>query len=33
MSAPVFGIIAGLAFGALSVGLMLPLTFPNKPVS
>ena len=30
MSALVFGIVAGLAFGALSVGLMLPMSFPDK---
>ena len=30
MSAIAFGIVAGLAFGALSVGLMLPMSFPDK---
>ena len=30
MSAISFGILAGLAFGALSVGLMLPMNFPDK---
>lgn len=25
-----FGVIAGVAFGALSVALMLPLSFPDK---
>ena len=30
MGAIAFGVIAGLAFGALSVGLMLPMTFPDK---
>lgn len=30
MSAIVFGVVAGLAFGALSVGLMLPMSFPDK---
>jgi hypothetical protein len=26
-----FGVIAGVLFGALSVGLMLPMSFPDKP--
>jgi hypothetical protein len=30
MSNIVSGIISGIAFGALSVGLMLPLSFPDK---
>ena len=30
MSALVFGIVAGLTFGALSVGLMLSMSFPDK---
>jgi hypothetical protein len=30
MSRLAFGVIAGLAFGALSVALMLPLAFPDK---
>ena len=30
MSAIAFGIVAGLAFGALSVGLMLPMSFADK---
>jgi hypothetical protein len=30
MSAIPFGILAGLVFGALSVGLMLPMSFPDK---
>jgi hypothetical protein len=33
MSALAFGIIAGLAFGALSVGLMLPMSFPDKAIA
>jgi hypothetical protein len=27
---PIAGLIAGVAFGLVSVGLMLPLAFPNK---
>ncbi|HEV7671759.1 MAG TPA: hypothetical protein VGS22_24830 [Thermoanaerobaculia bacterium] len=30
MSAFAFGLVAGVLFGALSVGLMLPLSFPDK---
>jgi hypothetical protein len=30
MSHVLFGVIAGLAFGILAVGLMLPLQFPDK---
>jgi hypothetical protein len=30
MSAIAFAVVAGLAFGALSVGLMLPLNLPDK---
>jgi len=30
MSALAFGLVAGVVFGALSVGLMLPLSFPDK---
>jgi hypothetical protein len=30
MTRAVFGIAAGVLFGALSVGLMLPMTFPDK---
>src|SRR5258705_10978390 len=30
MSKVVFGLIAGLLFGALDVGLMLPMSFPDK---
>jgi hypothetical protein len=30
MSHIAFGLVAGLAFGALAVGLMLPLQFPDK---
>src|SRR6266511_20056 len=30
MSHIAFGLVAGLAFGALAVGLMLPLRFPDK---
>lgn len=30
MSKLVLGVIAGLVFGSLDVGLMLPMTFPNK---
>jgi hypothetical protein len=27
------GVIAGFIFGAISVGLMLPMAFPNKPAA
>jgi fructose-specific phosphotransferase system IIC component len=30
MNPVVFGIIAGLVFGAVDVGLMLPMEFPDK---
>src|SRR5437868_6629308 len=30
MSKVVLGVIAGLLFGALDVGLMLPMSFPDK---
>ena len=30
MSPLTFGVLAGLAFGALSVAMMLPLQFPDK---
>ena len=30
MSAPLRGVIAGLAFGAVSVGMMLPMEFSDK---
>ncbi len=30
MSAPLRGVLAGLAFGAISVGMMLPMEFPDK---
>jgi small basic protein len=30
MSAIAFAVVAGLAFGALAVGLMLPMNFPDK---
>ena len=30
MSKIVLGLIAGVAFGALDVGLMLPMSFPDK---
>ena len=33
MSAPLWGVLAGLAFGALSAGTMLPLEFPDKPAA
>jgi hypothetical protein len=33
MSAPVWGVLAGLAFGAVSVGMMLPMEFPDKPAA
>jgi hypothetical protein len=30
MSTPLWGLVAGLVFGALAVGLMLPMSFPDK---
>jgi hypothetical protein len=30
LSPLVFGLLAGLSFGALSVAMMMPLTFPDK---
>ena len=30
MSRPVFGVVAGLVFGAVAVALMLPMKFPDK---
>lgn len=30
MSKIVLGLIAGIVFGALDVGLMLPMSFPDK---
>jgi amino acid transporter len=30
MSSALWGAVAGVLFGAVSVGLMLPLTFPDK---
>lgn len=33
MSAPLRGVLAGLAFGAVSVGMMLPMEFPDKPAA
>ncbi len=33
MSAPLKGILAGLAFGALSAGMMLPMEFSDKPAA
>ena len=30
MSNPVLGLIAGVVFGAISVGLMIPMPFPDK---
>jgi hypothetical protein len=32
-SAPLRGVLAGLAFGAVSVGMMLPMEFPDKPAA
>ena len=33
MSFALMGLIAGFIFGAISVGLMLPMAFPNKPAA
>jgi hypothetical protein len=33
MSASLWGIVAGLAFGGVSVGMMLPMEFPDKPAA
>jgi hypothetical protein len=30
MSSALWGVIAGLVFGAVAVGLMLPMSFPDK---
>ena len=30
MSAPWWGLVAGLVFGAVAVGMMLPMAFPDK---
>src|SRR4051812_13840264 len=32
-SAPLWGLVAGLAFGTLSAGMMLPMEFPDKPAA
>ncbi|MFZ2490542.1 MAG: hypothetical protein WA208_03565 [Thermoanaerobaculia bacterium] len=33
MNRPVFGIVAGLLFGAIDVALMLPLKFEDRPTA
>jgi hypothetical protein len=33
MNPLVFGIVAGLLFGAIDVALMLPMDFPDKPTA
>ena len=30
MSSPLLGLVAGLVFGAVAVGMMLPMAFPDK---
>jgi hypothetical protein len=30
MSSPLWGLVAGLVFGAVAVGMMLPMAFPDK---
>jgi hypothetical protein len=30
MSNPLWGLIAGVVFGALAVGMMIPMSFPDK---
>ena len=30
MSNPLWGVVAGVVFGAVAVGLMLPMSFPDK---
>jgi hypothetical protein len=30
MSSPLWGLVAGLVFGAAAVGMMLPMAFPEK---
>ena len=30
MSSPLWGVVAGLAFGSIAVGMMLPMSFPDK---
>jgi hypothetical protein len=33
MSTPLLGVVAGLVFGAISVGLMMPMSFRDKPAA
>ena len=33
MTSPVRGVVAGLAFGVVAAGLMLPMEFPDKPAA
>ena len=33
VSAPLRGVLAGLAFGVVSAGMMLPMEFPDKPAA
>jgi hypothetical protein len=33
MTNPVRGVVAGLAFGVVAAGLMLPMDFPDKPAA
>ena len=33
MSSLLMGVIAGLIFGGISIGIMLPMAFPNKPAA
>ena len=33
MSKVILGLIAGVVFGALDIGLMLPMSFPNKTIA
>ncbi|HXO43268.1 MAG TPA: hypothetical protein VN999_17590 [Thermoanaerobaculia bacterium] len=30
MSSPLWGLVAGLVFGAVAVGMMMPMAFPDK---
>ena len=33
MSSPLWGLVAGLVFAAVAVGMMLPMSFPDKPTA
>jgi hypothetical protein len=33
LSDPLWGVVAGIVFGGLSVGMMMPMSFPDKPAA